>query len=64
MNGFVTLPEFKTVSFEQLFDPTNGYANFQSLLNTVQVPKDHDGFYIKDSRKLHLFSPYLSSPEK
>ncbi len=64
INGFITLPEFKNVSFEQLFDPTNGYANFQSLLNIVQVPKDHVGFYINDTRKIHLFSPYLSSPAK
>jgi hypothetical protein len=64
MNGFITLPEFKTVSFEQLFDPTNGYANFQSLLNIIQVPQDHEGFYLNDSRKIHLFSPFLSSPAK
>ena len=62
MNGFITLPEFKNVSFEQLFDPMNGYANFQTLLNKVQVPNDHEGFYLHDSKKGHLFSPYLSSP--
>jgi hypothetical protein len=64
MNGFLTLPEFKNVSFVELFDPTNGYANFQTLLNIIQVPKDHDGFYLNDSRKGHLFSPFLSSPVK
>lgn len=64
MNGFQTLPEFQNVSFQQLFDPTNGYANFQTLLNRVQVPKDHEGFYKNDARKIHLSSPFLSSPAK
>jgi len=64
MNGFNTLPEFKTVSFEELFTPTNGYANFQTLLNMVQVPVDHDGFYINDKKKTHLKSTFLSSPAK
>ena len=64
MHGFITLPEFQNVSFNQLFDPLNGYANFQSLLNKVQVPSDHDGFYLKDSKKFHLISPFLSSPAK
>ena len=62
MNGFSTLPEFKDVSFQQLFDPLNGYANFQTLLNMVQVPSDHVGFYKNDQRKLHLTSQFLSSP--
>ena len=64
MNGFLTLPEFKDLTFVDLFDPTNGYANFQSLLNIIQVPIDHEGFYLNDSRKGHLFSPFLSSPVK
>jgi hypothetical protein len=64
INGFLTLPEFANVSFNQLFDPLNGYANFQSLLNKVQVPIDHVGFYLNDTKKSHLISPFLSSPEK
>jgi hypothetical protein len=64
MNGFLALPEFQNVSFNQLFDPLNGYANFQTLLNRVQVPNDHVGFYLNDNKKLHLISPFLSSPEK
>ena len=64
INGFLTLPEFENVSFNQLFDPLNGYANFQSLLNKVQVPIDHVGFYLNDIKKSHLISPFLSSPEK
>ena len=64
MNGFYTLPEFKNVSFEQFFNPINGYANFQTLLNKVQVPNDHEGFYLNDSKKFHLISPFLSSPAK
>ena len=58
-NGFST---FKDVSFQQHFDPLNGYANFQTLLNMVQVPIDHIGFYKNDQKKLHLSSQFLSSP--
>ncbi len=43
INGFNTIPMFHDVSFEDLFNPVNGYANFQTLLNTVPVPSDHDG---------------------
>ena len=64
MNGFYTLPEFQNVSFNQLFDPLNGYANFQTLLNRVQVPNDHEGFYLNDVKKFHLISPFLLTPEK
>ena len=64
MNGFNTLPNFKDISFEELFSPINGYANFQTLLNVVPVPIDHDGFYINDKKKLHLKSTFLSSPAK
>ena len=45
INAFNTLPEYSSLSFEDLFNPINGYANFQSLLNKVQVPIDHDGLY-------------------
>ena len=62
MNGFYTLPEFQNVSFETLFDPLNGYANFQTLLNKVQVPNDHVGFYLNDNKKSHMVSPFLSTP--
>ena len=62
INGFNSHPSFLAVSFIQLFDPLNGYANFQSLLNTIQVPSDLDGFYLNDARKQHLQSLYLSSP--
>ena len=64
INGFNTLPEFADVSWDELKDPTNGYANFQTLLNMVQVPVDHDGFYINDKKKTHLKSTFLSSPAK
>ena len=60
VNGFNTHPDFVAVSFVQLFNPLNGYANFQSLLNTIQVPSDLPGFYLNDARKQHLHSPYLS----
>ena len=50
IKGFNTLPTFAAVSFEELFEPVNGYANFRTLLNTVPVPIDHDGFYINDKR--------------
>ena len=60
INGFNTIPTFKDVSFEDLFSPVNGYANFQTLLNMVPVPSDHDGFYIKDKKKIHITSTFLS----
>ena len=63
-NGFNTLPTFRDVSFTDLFNPENGYANFQTLLNMVPVPSDHEGFYINDIRKAHLKSAFLSSPAK
>ena len=62
MNGFMTLPEMKNVTFEELFDPENNYANFQFLLNKVPVPADHDGFYLNDIKKKHLKSTSLKSP--
>jgi hypothetical protein len=62
INGFLALSEFKDVSFEELFNPINGYAHFQALLNMVPVPHDHEGFYINDAKKKHLTSPFLSSP--
>jgi hypothetical protein len=62
INGFLALTEFKDVSFQELFNPINGYANFQTLLNMVPVPHDHEGFYINDAKKKHLTSPFLSSP--
>lgn len=60
INGFNTHPQFADVSFEELFNPLNGYANFQTLLNIVQVPVDLEGFYLNDQRKAHLHSPFLS----
>ena len=62
INGFYTLSEFKNVSFEELFNPLNGFANFQSLLNAVPVPIDHNGFYLTDSKKKYMVSPFLSTP--
>ena len=62
MNGFNTLPEFKNVTFKELFNPENNYANFQYLLNKVPVPADHDGFYLNDIKKKHLKSNSLRSP--
>ena len=62
IKGFNTLPEYVSLSFEDLFHPLNGYANFQSLLNTVPVPNDHEGFYLTDKKKIHLSSQYLSTP--
>ena len=61
-HGFYTLDEFKETSFQQLFDTTHGYANFQTLLNMVPVPLDHEGFYINDAKKKHLTSYFLSLP--
>lgn len=63
MNGFIALPEFEDVSFDKLFDPLHGYANFQTLLNMVPVPADHEGFYKRDSKKAHLTSSFLTSPQ-
>ena len=40
----------------------NGYANFQSLLNAVPVPNDHQGFYLTDKKKIQLQSHFLSTP--
>lgn len=62
INGFLTLPEFATMTFEELFNPLNGYGNFQSLLNMVPVPCNHTGFYLNVAKKAHLQSRYLSSP--
>jgi hypothetical protein len=62
MNGFNTLPEFSNVTFEELFNSDNSYANFQFLLNKVPVPADHDGFYLNDNKKKHLKSASLKSP--
>ena len=62
MNGFNTLPEMKNVTFEELFNPENNYANFQFLLNKVPVPADHDGFYLNDNKKKHLKLVSLKSP--
>jgi hypothetical protein len=63
-NAFDVLPTFRDVSFDDLFNPQNGYANFQTLLNMVPIPSDHEGFYINDKKKLHLKSAFLSSPTK
>ncbi len=62
MNAFNTLPEYSSLSFDELFNPINGYANFQSLLNKVQVPSDHEGFYLNEKKKGHLQSQFLSTP--
>ena len=62
INGFITLPEFASMTFEEIFDPLNGYGNFQSLLNTVPVPSNHAGFYLNKAKKAHLQSKFLSSP--
>ena len=62
INGFITLPEFAQMTFEELFDPLNGYGNFQSLLNMVPVPCNHAGFYLNEAKKAHLQSKFLSSP--
>jgi hypothetical protein len=60
---FYSHPDFVNWTFEnQLFDPTNGYANFQHLLNKCPVPSDLVGFYKNDMRKSHLVSNFLSSP--
>jgi hypothetical protein len=62
INGFNTLPEYASLSFDDLFLPLNSYANFQSLLNAVPVPNDHQGFYLTDKKKIHLQSQFLSTP--
>ena len=62
MNGFNALPQYAAVSYTDLFNPINCYANFQSLLNTVQVPADHEGFYLTNQKKAHLQSQFLSTP--
>ena len=62
INGFNTLPDFASLSFDDLFLPINSYANFQSLLNAVPVPNDHAGFYLTDVKKTHLQSRFLSTP--
>ena len=59
---FVSSPEFVDVSFEQLFNPANEYAKFQSLLDACPVPADHRGFYLRNPDKDQMVSPYLSSP--
>jgi hypothetical protein len=62
INCFYLHPDFANWSFkENLFNPENGYANFQHLLNTCPVPVDHDGFYKKDIKKAHLQSRFLQS---
>ena len=62
INGFITLPVFAAMTFDELFDPLNGYGNFQSLLNMVPVPRNHTGFYLNEVKKAHLQSKFLSSP--
>ena len=62
INGFNTLPQYAAMSYAELFNPINGYANFQSLLNKVQVPADHEGFYLTIQKKAHLQSQFLSTP--
>jgi hypothetical protein len=62
INGFITLPVFAAMTFEELFNPENGYGNFQSLLNMVPVPCNHAGFYLNEAKKAHLQSKFLSSP--
>jgi len=62
INYFTTNPSYANISFEKLFDPENGYAIFQSLLNACPVPADHEGFYLHDAKKKDFVSPYLTSP--
>ena len=64
IDGFNTHPAFTNVSFEVLFDPLNGYANFQTLLNLFPVPCDLLGFYLNDMRKAHLQSQHLTPETK
>ncbi len=59
---FYSHPDFVNWTFEdQLFDPTNGYANFH-LLNKCPVPSDLARFYKNDMKKSLLVLNFLSSP--